>query len=120
MEFTQQESNLNSIVSHNTSLITLSHKELKTPCFISNKNSQELSINCLDDIDKKLLFEISCQNPIDLLIIGTGERVHFLSPKQQVSISELGIGVECMNNASACSSFNLLLSDARAVGLLIL
>jgi len=54
------------------------------------------------------------------VIIGTGERVIFLSAKHQVTLGELGLGVECMNNASACSSFNLLLSDARAVGLLIL
>jgi len=55
-----------------------------------------------------------------LLIIGTGKHSKFLSPKQQVSLSELGLGVESMNNVSACSSFNLLLSDLRPVGLLIL
>ena len=120
MEFSQQESSPNSIISHNESLVTLSHIQLKTPCFISPNSAHEVSIHCLDDIGKEQLFKITCQNPIDLLIIGTGERAIFLSPKQQVSISELGMGVECMNNISACSSFNLLLSDARAVGLLIL
>ena len=120
MEFNQQESNPNSIVSYHESLITLSHKKLKTPCYISQINAHEVLIHSLDDIDKELLFKITCQNPIDLLIIGTGERVRFLTPKQQASISKLGMGVECMNNSSACSSFNLLLSDARVVGLLIL
>jgi len=37
-----------------------------------------------------------------------------------MSLSEIGLGVECMNNISACSSFNLLLGDLRKVGLLIL
>jgi uncharacterized protein len=54
------------------------------------------------------------------LIIGTGKHSKFLSPKQQVSLSKLGLGLESMNNVSACSSFNLLLSDLRPVGLLIL
>ena len=60
------------------------------------------------------------KDPLDLLIIGTGKIPIFLSPKQQVEISEFGLGVECMNNSSACSSFNLLLGDLRKVGLLVL
>jgi uncharacterized protein len=120
MEFTQQDANHNSIVSHNHSTVTLAHAELKKPCFISPKNTEELSIQSLAEINKKLLFRLTCQESLDLVIIGTGERVIFLSAKHQVTLGELGLGVECMNNASACSSFNLLLSDARAVGLLIL
>jgi uncharacterized protein len=120
MEFTQQDVNHNSIVSFDSSAILLTHGQLKTPCFISPKNSQQLSIQSLAEIDKKLLFQLTCQEPLDLLIIGTGEKVIFLSPKQQVSLGEFGLGVECMNNTSACSSFNLLLSDARAVGLIVL
>jgi uncharacterized protein len=120
MEFTQQDANHNSIVSHGLSGVILAHTELKKPCFISPRNTEELSIQSVDEITKELLFRLTCQEPLDLLIIGTGERVIFLSAKQQVALSELGLGVECMNNTSACSSFNLLLSDARAVGLLIL
>ncbi|HIM54862.1 MAG TPA: hypothetical protein EYI82_05185, partial [Gammaproteobacteria bacterium] len=33
---------------------------------------------------------------------------------------QMGIGVESMNSESACRSFNLLLSDIRRVGLLLL
>ncbi|MGE4570684.1 MAG: Mth938-like domain-containing protein [Gammaproteobacteria bacterium] len=120
MEFTQQDANHNSIITHNLSAITLAHTELKKPCFISPRNTEELSIQSLAEVNKELLFRLTCQEPLDLLIIGTGERVIFLSAKQQVALGELGLGVECMNNISACSSFNLLLSDARAVGLLIL
>ncbi|MCS5592701.1 MAG: Mth938-like domain-containing protein [Gammaproteobacteria bacterium] len=120
MEFTQQDANYNSIVSHNQSAVTLAHTEIKKPCFISPRNTKELSIHSLDEVDKELIFQLTCQEPLDLLIIGTGEKVAFLPAKQQVALGELGLGVECMNNTSACSSFNLLLSDARAVGLLIL
>ena len=120
MELTQQEVNYNSIVSHDESSVTLSATKLKKPCFISPKNNKELTIQSLAEIDKEFIFRLTCDEPLDLVIIGTGEKVIFLSAKQQVDIRELGIGTECMNNNSACSSFNLLLSDARAVGLLIL
>jgi len=120
MEFTQQSPNQNTVISIDESTITLSHTQLKIPCFISSKKAEEVSISSLKDINKETLFSILSQESLELLIIGTGIHSIFLSPKQQVSLSELGLGVESMNNVSACSSFNLLLSDLRPVGLLIL
>jgi len=120
MEFTQQSSNQNTVISIDESTITLSHTQLKIPCFISSKKAEEVSISSLKDINKETLFPILSQESLELLIIGTGIYSKFLSPKQQVSLSELGLGVESMNNVSACSSFNLLLSDLRPIGLLIL
>ena len=82
--------------------------------------TEEISISSLQEITKETLFPLLSQDSLNLLIIGTGKQSKFLSPKQQVALSELGLGLECMNNVSACSSFNLLLSDLRPVGLLIL
>jgi len=120
MEFTQQSANQNTIISIDESTIKLSHIQLNIPCFISSKKSEEVSISTLEEVSKEALFHLLSQESLDLLIIGTGKYSKFLSPKQQVSLSELRLGVECMNNVSACSSFNLLLSDLRPVGLLIL
>ena len=120
MEFTQQSANQNTVISIDESTITLSHTQLKIPCFVSSKKVEEISISTIEEISKETLFPLLSQESLDLLIIGTGKKSKFLSPKQQISLSELGLGVECMNNVSACSSFNLLLSDLRPVGLLIL
>jgi len=120
MEFTEQRANQNTVISIDESSITLSHIRLSIPCFISSKKVEKISINSLEKINKETLFPLLSQESIELLIIGTGKHSKFLSPKQQVSLSELGLGMECMNNVSACSSFNLLLSDQRPVGLLIL
>jgi len=114
MEFTQQNANQNTIISYDDLTITLS------PCFISSNESKELTTLDIAEIDKEFLFPLLSKESIDLLIIGTGSSPVFLSPKQQMSLSEIGLGVECMNNTSACSSFNLLLGDLRKVGLLIL
>ena len=120
MEFTQQNANQNTIISYDNLTITLSHSKLNRPCFISSNESNELSALNIAEIDKEFLFPLLSKESIDLLIIGTGNSSVFLSPKQQISLSEMGLGVECMNNTSACSSFNLLLGDLRKVGLLIL
>ena len=120
MEFIEQSANQNTVISIDEFIITLSHTQLKIPCFISSKKVDEVSLSSLEEISKETLFPLLNQESLDLLIIGTGKNSKFLSPKQQVSLSELGLSVECMNNVSACSSFNLLLSDLRNVGLLIL
>ena len=120
MEFTQQSANQNTVISIDESTITLSHTQLKIPCFISSKKVQEVLISSLEEISKEALFPLMSEESLDLLIIGTGKNSKFLSPKQQVSLSDLGLVVECMNNVSACSSFNLMLSVLRPVGLLIL
>ena len=120
MEFTQQNANQNTIISFDNLTITLSHLKLSSPCFISSNESKELSAIKITEINKEFLFPLLSKESIDLLIIGTGSTPVFLSPKQQISLSEIGLGFECMNNTSACSSFNLLLGDLRKVGLLIL
>jgi len=120
MEFTQQNANQNTIISFDNLTITLSHSKLSSPCFISSNESKELSAIKITEINKEFLFPLLSKESIDLLIIGTGSSTVFLSPKQQISLSEIGLGFECMNNSSACSSFNLLLGDLRKVGLLIL
>ena len=90
MEFTQQNPNKNTVVSIDESTITLSHTQLKIPCFVSSKKVEEVSISSLEEISKEALFPLLRQESLDLLIIGTGKKSKFLSPKQQVSISELG------------------------------
>lgn len=120
MEFNQQEANQNSIVSIDNSQVNLSHATLKTPCFISPTYHQEIEALSIDQLDKALLFPLSVKDNIDLLIIGTGAQPTFLSPQQQLLFQQMGMGVECMTNESASRSFNLLLSDARLVGVLLL
>jgi len=120
MEFTQQNANNNTIISVGESSISLSHVKLNRPCFISASTSNEVFINDITEIGKELLFPLLTKDSVDLLIIGTGNSPKFLSPKQQIELASIGLNVECMNNTSACSSFNLLLGDLRKVGLLLI
>ncbi|WP_428087417.1 Mth938-like domain-containing protein [Candidatus Thioglobus sp.] len=120
MEFNQQDNQQNSVISITQDLLQLAHTELKTPCFVSKKFSTEVTISSLTDIDKISLFPLTSQDDIDILIIGTGTLPKFLTGKQQIDIQQMGINTESMNSQSACRSFNLLLSDVRNVGLLLL
>jgi len=120
MEFNQQEANQNSIISFDEVSIILAHSSLEKPCFISSKYFTNIDIDSIEQLDKELLFSLSHHDDIDILIIGTGKTSKFLHPKKQIEFQHMGIGVECMKNESAYHCFNLLLSDQRKVGLLVI
>ncbi len=57
----------------------------------------------------------------EIVLLGTGRRIHFPPPKILALFSEHQIGLEVLDSASACRTFNILLSEGRnvAAGLLL-
>jgi len=51
----------------------------------------------------------------EILIIGTGKEQHFLGGEITAALSKGGIGVEIMDTAAACRTYNVLLSEDRKV-----
>src|SRR5689334_3658133 len=45
----------------------------------------------------------------EILIIGTGKEQHFLSGELMASLSKVGMGLEVMDTAAACRTYNVLL-----------
>lgn len=57
----------------------------------------------------------------EVLILGTGDRQVFPEPATFITLMDMGIGFEVMDNAAACRTYNILLSEGRqaALGLLL-
>ncbi|HEY1771955.1 MAG TPA: Mth938-like domain-containing protein [Gammaproteobacteria bacterium] len=51
----------------------------------------------------------------EILIIGTGREQHFLTCEMMAVLGKGGIGVEVMDTAAACRTYNVLLSEDRKV-----
>jgi len=51
----------------------------------------------------------------EILLLGTGPVLSFPSPALTAPLLERGIGVEVMDTAAACRTFNVLLSEGRPV-----
>lgn len=52
---------------------------------------------------------------VEVLLVGCGTRGTMLEPSVRRRLREAGIGVETMDTGAACRTFNVLLSEARAV-----
>jgi uncharacterized protein len=50
-----------------------------------------------------------------VLILGTGSRQRFPDPAVQFALLERGIGIEVMDTGAACRTYNILVSEGRAV-----
>lgn len=51
----------------------------------------------------------------EILIVGTGATQRFLAGELLAKVSAKGIGVEMMDTAAACRTYNILLSEDRKV-----
>jgi uncharacterized protein len=69
---------------------------------------------CLADIQAEQIAALADYTP-EIVLLGTGQRLRFPHPGAQTPLIERGIGVEVMDTAAACRTFNLLLSEDRRV-----
>lgn len=55
-----------------------------------------------------------------ILIIGTGRTQRLPAPRLYAELAERGVGLEVMDSAAACRTYNILLVEGRRVAALIL
>ncbi len=120
MEFSQEARQQNSIISYTDKQIVLKDATIDVPCFLAKDYYSKVNINTLADISINNIKPLIEKTNTNILVIGTGYKQEFLSPKQQYLLYQLKISVDVMSNASACRLYNLLLSDFREVALLVL
>ena len=57
---------------------------------------------------------------LDLILLGTGKYLRFPAPEVTQPIIERQIGLEIMNTAAACRTYNIVVSDGRRVAAAII
>ena len=56
----------------------------------------------------------------EVVLIGTGEMLVFPDTQLTINLMEQGIGVEVMDTAAACRTYNVLMSELRRVALALI
>jgi uncharacterized protein len=51
----------------------------------------------------------------DVLLLGTGSCQRFPHPRLYRSLTDAGVGVECMDTPAACRTYNILVVEGRKV-----
>jgi uncharacterized protein len=60
-------------------------------------------------------FELLARSGAELVIFGSGQRLRFPQPAWLTSLITMGIGLESMDTAAACRTYNILASEGRKV-----
>jgi uncharacterized protein len=74
------------------------------------------SFESLVEADFETLAALGCQ----IILLGTGSKLRFPSPHLLRPIAEAGIGLEVMDLAAACRTFNILVTEGRSVAAALL
>jgi len=64
---------------------------------------------------EKLIEATSGSVKLEVLLLGTGEKHQFIHPKLSRALIDAGIGIECMDTAAACRTYNILMAEGRNV-----
>jgi uncharacterized protein len=51
----------------------------------------------------------------EIILLGTGSQTRLLAPQLQALVLRQGCGIECMTNAAAARTYNVLLGENRSV-----
>jgi len=51
----------------------------------------------------------------EIVLLGTGQRQRFPHPRLTAKLARAGIGVEAMDTAAACRTYNILMTEGRRV-----
>lgn len=68
----------------------------------------------LSDIGPDHFSQLLTLNP-ELVIFGSGKKLHFLHPSLMAGLINRGVGVETMDTAAACRTYNVLAQEGRRV-----
>ena len=90
-------------VRHESSLVVLPDR------IMENWNVQSIETLAQDDIE-----ELALLKP-ELVLLGSGDALHFPNPKLLARLVAAGIGTEVMDTRAACRTYNILAEEGRNV-----
>lgn len=70
------------------------------------------AISSVDDINEAILLPLVRQG-FDVVLLGTGHKQRFLRPAMLQAFMAAGLGVELMDTAAACRTYNILVGEGR-------
>jgi uncharacterized protein len=72
------------------------------------------NIDSFDDLTEAH-FEYFLALKPEVLLLGTGSKQRFVHPRLYRSLTDAGIGLECMTTPAACRTYNILAEEDRKV-----
>ena len=102
------------ITAYQAGSIKINDEIIETAVIVSADGYRPWLAQTVETLTEELL-TLALQDSPDILILGTGERQCFLTPQLMKPVAEAGTGLEVMDTAAACRTYNILMSEDRHV-----
>ncbi len=110
-----QSDNKNLITGYDLNWVEVNQERHQTSLIITpNQLLLEWPVKTIKDIKENSFDAIESFN-IEIILLGTGNIQEHLEPKILEYFSKKNMAVECMNNQSACRTYNILANEERKV-----
>ena len=107
--------NKNLITGYGLNWVEVNQERHQTSLIITpNQLLLEWPVKTIKDIKENSFDAIESFN-IEIILLGTGNIQEHLEPKILEYFSKKNMAVECMNNQSACRTYNILANEERKV-----
>jgi uncharacterized protein len=107
--------NKNLITGYGLNWVEVNQERHQTSLIITpNQLLLEWPVKTIKDIKENSFEAIESFN-IEIILLGTGNIQEHLEPKILEYFSKKNMAVECMNNQSACRTYNILANEERKV-----
>jgi len=121
MKFTEhRDSNILSVKKYQPGLVKINDIDVYSSCFLSqNELTPDWPCHHISELNTTLLDQLLELAP-EVIILGTGEQQTFPDPKLFAYCAQKGIGLEAMDNAAACRTYNVLTTEDREIVLALI
>ncbi|HJV61736.1 MAG TPA: Mth938-like domain-containing protein [Albitalea sp.] len=105
----------NAISRHSAEGVIVNGQEVRHSVIVAWKGGvREWPVRSFDELDESHFRSVAELEP-EVVIFGSGARLRFAKPAVMRPLIEARIGVETMDTAAACRTYNVLLAEGRSV-----
>lgn len=95
---------------------TISEKKVKGSVLVFPDKAEAWEIDSIESLTIESLQAVMKAEPaVEILLIGTGDAQHFISPTLKDALRVGGMAVDSMDTGAACRTYNILVSEDRRV-----
>ena len=102
------------ITAYEAGSIKINNETIETAVIVSATGFAPWAAESVETLTEELI-ALALRDSPDILILGTGEQQSFPHPRLMKPVAEAGTGLEVMDTAAACRTYNILMSEDRHV-----
>ncbi|MCW8963206.1 MAG: Mth938-like domain-containing protein [Gammaproteobacteria bacterium] len=102
------------ITAYEPGSITINEEIIETAVIVHAGGFRLWQAESIESLTEALILTALEDKP-DILLLGTGIRQQFPAPALMKPVAESGTGLEVMDTAAACRTYNILISEDRHV-----